>query len=289
MKTKYIRDASQVRLIVETSDIYEKDYQIHMLRKNHIAGLIPISHIIQNRHSRFSYEISGLKSMKSLFEQNSIKELDMLDFIRELIKTTQQIRRYLLDPGALLLHPSHVFHDGKTWNFVYLPNNKRPLQKGFHEITEFFVKHIDYADVPTITLACSLHKESLEENFNLQIAYHRYISLKESQSTLKPEYSSKNTCKNTNTSFMKSEDPEVSSYHNKTITSDAGSFNDVRMIQTEEDYKSLPPKEFKFTNPYLNKVREAKPEEHKKPFRMIGERFHKKSKLSMNNLILDEA
>ena len=76
MKTRYIRDAKTVKLIVERSELYEEDYQIHMLNQNQIAGLLEVSHNIQNNLSHFSYEVSNLKSMKKCYEQQELQEQD---------------------------------------------------------------------------------------------------------------------------------------------------------------------------------------------------------------------
>lgn len=38
----------------------------------------------------------------------------------------------------------------------------------YHELTEYFVRKVDYQDLESIQLACMLHKETLKETYDLK-------------------------------------------------------------------------------------------------------------------------
>ena len=301
MKTRYIRDAKTVKLIVERSELYEEDYQIHMLNQNQIAGLLEVSHNIQNNLSHFSYEVSNLKSMKKCYEQQELQEQDMILFIESILDISDRLRKYMLDPEGLLLHPNYIFYNGVTWLFVFIPDHMKPLRKGFHEITEFFVKHLDYNDIPSITLACTLHKESLEENFNLYSLFQQYTKSKET-TTIGNQIAGMDHHKTTihTTSHHNTvTKPKASVEINTTNPPDKDEYNrdsatmpvnqsQVRIIQEQEDYKSI----HKRPNPTnTNKKMEEKVQtkKEKKSFSIFGDRNPKRNRPVISNLILEDA
>lgn len=44
----------------------------------------------------------------------------------------------------------------------------------YHELTEYFVKKVDYQDLESIQLACMLHKETLKETYDLESILQQY-------------------------------------------------------------------------------------------------------------------
>ena len=44
----------------------------------------------------------------------------------------------------------------------------------YHELTEYFVKKVDYQDLESIQLACMLHKETLKETYDIESILQQY-------------------------------------------------------------------------------------------------------------------
>lgn len=40
--------------------------------------------------------------------------------------------------------------------------------EAFHELTEYFVKHLDYKDTEGVFLVSKIHRETLKENYDLK-------------------------------------------------------------------------------------------------------------------------
>lgn len=168
MKTGYEKELNRVFLHVDLSKIYEEDYQIHMMKENKIPGLLEVTGCGLNGKSRYSYMVTGMVSMKTMFETSAIQKDDMLRFVNRLIEVINILERYMLNPDGLLLYPEFVFFGDNNWFFSYLPGRKRPIGEAFHIMTEYFVKKLDYEEIEGILLAYELHKATLQENYDLE-------------------------------------------------------------------------------------------------------------------------
>ena len=174
MKVKQIKEQNQVKVYIETHQEYVEDYQLKMLRKNEIPGLVPLECQSIDNKSNFVYDVSNMISLKRRFEAEDLNFANLYEFVKALIETLEEIGKYLLNPGALVLEPNLVYWGKDRWNFLYLPAKKTSLNKSFHELTEYFVKTLDYKEVESIKLANFLHKETLAENFVLEEIFDKY-------------------------------------------------------------------------------------------------------------------
>jgi len=103
-----------------------------------------------------------------------LNSTEMVTLVNDLIRVVDELQQYLLNPDCLLLDSSLVYWDKSKWNFLYLPIKGSDLSKAFHGLTEYFVKTLDYSEVEGIKIASFLHKETLQENFNLREILGKY-------------------------------------------------------------------------------------------------------------------
>lgn len=160
-------DLSKVRLHIFTQNEYKEDYQMPMLRKNKIVGILSVDGCEVNGVGRYTYDISGLTSLKTLYEKKKIKKEDIEGIVRGLLRTAEVLRRYMLNPDNLLLQPEYIFQKEEKQFFCYLPGYEGDMNVSFHELTEYFVKMLDYEDTEGIFLAYELHKATLQEHYDL--------------------------------------------------------------------------------------------------------------------------
>lgn len=158
---------SKAWLHIYTQEEYKEDYQMPMLRKNRIEGILSVEGCEVEGAGRFTYDISGLTSLKTLYEKSRIKKEDIEEIVRGLLKTTEELRRYMLNPDCLLLQPEYIFKKDKKQFFCYLPGYEGDMNISFHELSEYFVKMLDYEDTEGIFLAYELHKATLQEHYDL--------------------------------------------------------------------------------------------------------------------------
>lgn len=155
---------------------YEEDYQMPMLRQNQLDGLLKVEGCEVEGKARYTYEISGLTSMKNMYENACIKKQEIEGMITRILEVTETLQRYMLNPNCLVLKPEYIFYKEGKWLFCYFPGMEEDLCKLFHELTEYFVRMLDYEDTEGIFLAYELHKATLQEHYDLELIMKEYKS-----------------------------------------------------------------------------------------------------------------
>ena len=178
MKVRYVKELSKVEIHIETVEHYHEDYQMSMIRENEIASLANAKVLQIDGRTTFIYDVSGMTSLKSRYEGQELKYADIKNIVESLLKTVTEIKGYLLNPDCLVLEPGLIFTSMDEWVFLYLPAKKSNLNIAFHGLTEYFVRTLDYKEEEGIVFASFLHKETLQENFNLEQTLTKYETYK---------------------------------------------------------------------------------------------------------------
>lgn len=160
---------NRVCLHIYKEEHYEEDYQMPMLRQNHLDGILKVEGCEVDGKARYTYEVSGLVSMKAMYENTCIKKREIEAVITRILEVTETLQRYMLNPNCLVLKPEYIFFKEGRWFFCYFPGMEEDLCKLFHELTEYFVKMLDYDDTEGIFLAYELHKATLQEHYDLEL------------------------------------------------------------------------------------------------------------------------
>lgn len=174
MKTTYEKDWDKTYLHIDLEETFNENYQLQMIRKNKIPGILKMKGLGLNNGSRYTFTVNGMQSMRQTYEKTTIKKEDIWQFISSLITVTNTLKNYLLTPDCLLLSPDYVFIENGIYLFCYLPIKQKILSESFHEMTEYFVKNLDYEETEGIFLAYELHKATLQENYNLEQILKNY-------------------------------------------------------------------------------------------------------------------
>ena len=161
---------------------YEEDYQMVMLRQNHIRAILEVEGCEVEGKSRYTYVVNGLVSMKTLHEKAAITGQEIQGFVETLLAVTERLQDYMLNPNCLVLNAECIFQKNGQWFFCYLPGIEENLNQSFHELTEYFVKTLDYEDIEGIFLAYELHKATLQNHYDLEQIMKDYETHKEERS-----------------------------------------------------------------------------------------------------------
>ena len=164
-RTIYQRGISHTYYIIESGELYEKDYQLYMLEENKITGLLPLQLRGVEGKIHFLYEINRKVSLKNVYEKESLNGEQMKSLIRKIIEVIKLCKEYLLDENKIMLDPESIFVQGGEYCFCYYPLEKQHFCEAFHRLTEFFVERMDYEDKEGIYLAYRLHRVTMEENY----------------------------------------------------------------------------------------------------------------------------
>lgn len=174
LKIEYETNLNNAYVHIYVEQPYEEDYQIQMLRKNKIEGILLAEGCEIEGQSRYTYEISGFTSMQKIYEKQGIKKEALEQFIRTLLDMIEKIQNYMLEPNNLVLHPECIFQKNGKWYFCYIPGKIENTNHDFHQLSEYFVRAVDYKDTESILLAYEFHKASFQENYNLRQIIEEY-------------------------------------------------------------------------------------------------------------------
>lgn len=175
MKTYYKNDLKKAYLILEGNEGEQEDYQIIMLRENDINGILKTDVRYVDNQSHYYYDISGKTSFKTLHEKIHLSCDEMQHLVRSLLQTIQNIRKYMLDANCILLEPEFIFFDQEQFYFCYYPPCQENAKEAFHQLTEFFVREVNYKDEKGVHFAYTMHKMTMEENYSIEEIMQKFV------------------------------------------------------------------------------------------------------------------
>lgn len=164
----YKNDLKSAYLILEGEEGEEEDYQVAMMQENEIPGLLKAQTRFLDNCIHYYYDISGKTSFGLLHEKKQLSFEDMKSLVDALLATMRVIREYMLDDNCILLEPEWIFYHKDQFYFCYYPSSKRNIRVSFHELTEFFVREVDYQDEEGVRFAYTLHKSTMDENYSIE-------------------------------------------------------------------------------------------------------------------------
>lgn len=222
MKIIYENEWERAAVHVDIEIPYEEDYQMRMLGHNRINSLLKVTGNGRDGQSRYTFYPGDSLSMEKQYSRQEMKREDIERFTEQFIAMVDIVKAHLLDPDRILLTPELIFIKDGAYRFCYLPvremERKKSLFLSFHEMTEYFVKKLDYQDTEGILLVYRLHKETLKENYDLK--------------KILEEYHKEEVCKEKNHRIQcKTEETEI--YHEKDL--EKGGLPDNAVFCTDDD------------------------------------------------------
>lgn len=162
-------------LMISSEVPYQEYYQIRMIQENKLENFLYVTACGRDGGTQYIYDVSGMKSLQSELKRVRCNKLNIELFLKQLLEVIKEANNYMLDINCILLEPEYIFLKNGEYYFCYYPEGDTTLAKSFHQLTEYFVKEIDYGDYPSVMLACGLHKETMEESYHLQELIERHM------------------------------------------------------------------------------------------------------------------
>ncbi len=170
-------------LVINSKVSYEENYQLKMIKENRIKGLLKVAVCDRDNCGEYIYDTSGMSNMKREFDKIVCDKEDVKKFLKQLTDLIISARDYMLDINCIVLDPQYIFCKDDEYYFCYYPPLQQPLVSSFHDLTEYWVKVVDYDDYASVVLICALHKESMEEYYNLELLLEQYAESEHKQPT----------------------------------------------------------------------------------------------------------
>lgn len=168
MKTYIKNDLKRAYLVLEGVEGDAENYQIKMLKENHIPRILKTDVRYVDNQSHYYYDISGKTEFKTLHEKIHLSLRDMKVLVLDLLQAIQNLQKYMLDGNCILLEPEYIFGDGEHFYFCYCPSSTLDVKEEFHKLTEFFVREVNYKDEEGVRFAYTLHKATMEEHYSIE-------------------------------------------------------------------------------------------------------------------------
>ena len=165
----YEKDLNGQRVHIDTDIPYQEDYQMKMLKNNDIEDMIRVSGTGIDGGSRYTFRTDGWTSLEKKFETKDMDREEIQAVTAAVLTAAENLKNFMLNPDNMLIMPEMIFEKEGKYRFCYLPVGYRPLCEAFHDLTEFFVKRLDYRDTEGIFLAYRLHKETMQEHYELKM------------------------------------------------------------------------------------------------------------------------
>ncbi len=170
MNTIYVEDMSESYMILSEEQQQEIDYQVQMLERNEIPGLLSVRVKQVDSQLQYHYEISGKQQLGKWLEENKLKYDQVKKLIQSFSDTIGQLECYLLSEQCLMLDREYIYIEVGTWNvyFCYYPPSNEKNRDGFQSLLQLILKKIDHKDPEAVFLAYGLFQESLNETISLK-------------------------------------------------------------------------------------------------------------------------
>ncbi|MCR4787021.1 MAG: FHA domain-containing protein [Lachnospiraceae bacterium] len=149
MKTSYIRDFKHNYLVIHDDRVISEDYEIKMLTKNRIEGLLCSEERMVNGEGFLYYDITSKHVFKNVFSEEIIGFDLIKSLFLSLIRLCEEMEKYLLYDDGLILDPEYIYYDIETKEFYFL-YYKDEMSGKPGPLFEFLTEHIDNNDFPAV-------------------------------------------------------------------------------------------------------------------------------------------
>ena len=171
MIVNYKRDLNHSYLILDEKAMDSKEYfQLQMLTKNQIAGLLNLNISMFNGENSLQYDISSKQNLLCIYDQKVITEKDMEIFLFSIQEMLKRIENYLLDPDYLLLNPEFMYLNisENQLEFCFYPCEKNDIRESIRIFSEYLLNRIDHQVEKVVALAYKFYRLTRDPNFNYE-------------------------------------------------------------------------------------------------------------------------
>lgn len=168
-KTEYKRKTNNSYMIM-SGDIRCPEYEIIMLQKKQIKGLLTMEIILEDGIRQFWFDITGKKSLDIYMRKQGLKGELLQKIFEQLAEVMDEVKEYMLAEERIYLDPEHIFIDNSEEKiyFCYYPAIDNENRVAFTEFMEIVLQNIDHTDQKAVSLGYEIYQRSIEENSSLK-------------------------------------------------------------------------------------------------------------------------
>lgn len=219
MNISFSKDYRHNYLVIRDEKVLNDDYQLRMMIKNQVKGLLPCMERMINGEGLLYYEVTSLQPISIMYENACMKLKEVKAVLKDILELVKELPRYMLKYPALILKPEYIFMDIESGecSFLYYPFYEAESD-GLSSLIQFMLEKVDSEDM-----------EAVEAVYQLADVYERqHLSIIEVLSWFEREYEN-------NEELRK----EADCYDTVAVTSDDLEDNCFYDIEEEEENISL--------------------------------------------------
>ena len=169
MKITYRREMKNNYMIIDPEEPDYKGFELPMLEKNKIEGLLKFH--LKNLDGQGScyYEITSKQSLSRILEYRSLKEEELKKLIGGIASTLSKLEAYLLKEDQILLEPEYIYVEPERFKvfLCLIPGRKGTFSQEMTGLLRYLLGKVDHQDKECVVKAYGLYQESLKENYGM--------------------------------------------------------------------------------------------------------------------------
>lgn len=169
MEKIYDNDGLNIYMILKDGFLQNENYEVGMLKSNHIDFLTDMEIRSVNGMSIPYYNVSGLVEFKSLINMGSLDPDIIINLIKDILSALSGLSSYLLVINSILLDEDFIFYniDKKTFSFIYLPGYKQNVRSQIRILIENCMRIMRHENAAQTAFVYDLYEKCAEENFDI--------------------------------------------------------------------------------------------------------------------------
>lgn len=171
MEVNYRRDRNHSYMILSGMEMEAVDtsaYPFRMITANRLENFLECSLHIMDQKPLFYFEITSRQSLKVILETQNLGYEELRSILESLLSAMQELGRYLLDSGGILLDPEVIYRnpDSSKVQFAFLPGYSQDFSREFQFLAEFLLTKINHQDKKAVILGYGLYRKVTEEEMS---------------------------------------------------------------------------------------------------------------------------
>lgn len=170
MKVSYRREMKHNYMIIDPEEILWRSYECQMMEENVIDGLLRFQTRQSNGEVQFYYEITSRQPLERLLENRTISGEEIRRLVIGISNILDQIERYLLDEGSILLKPGYIYVEPDSFRvwLCLVPGLKLDFPDAYGALLEYILGKVNHQDKDSVVLAYGLYQETRKENYGIE-------------------------------------------------------------------------------------------------------------------------